>query len=163
MAKKESPEQALARFMARYDPAIVTLAERALAMLQKRLPGAMRLVYDNYNALVIAFGPSERASEIVCSIALYPRWVTLFFLRGATLPDPKKLLRGTGKTIRSIQLDTAELLEAPDVRALLSHAAAPYPSVLDPDHPAGVSIRSVVAKQRPRRPPAKKATKKQKV
>src|ERR1039458_9537409 len=68
-----------------------------------RLPGAVQLVYDNYNALVIGFGPSERASEASFSIVLYPRWVTLFFLQGAGLPDPRRLLKGSGKVVRDCQ------------------------------------------------------------
>jgi hypothetical protein len=66
-----------------------------------------RLVYDNYNALAIGFGPTERASDVIFSIALFPRWVTLFFLHGVTLPDPYKVLRGSGKVVRHVVLQTA--------------------------------------------------------
>jgi len=54
--------------------------------MRARLPGAVELVYDNHNALAIGFGPTERASDAVFSIALFPRWVSLFFLRGRTSP-----------------------------------------------------------------------------
>jgi hypothetical protein len=40
----------------------------ALAKMRARLPGAVELVYDNYNALAIGFGPTERTSEAVFSI-----------------------------------------------------------------------------------------------
>ena len=71
----------------------------------------MQLVYDNYNALAIGFGPSERASEAIFSIVLYPRWVTLFFLQGAGLADPKRLLKGSGKVVRHIVLASAADLD----------------------------------------------------
>ena len=75
-----APEIQLDAFLDKYTPAVATLARACLAKMRARLPGAVQLVYDNYNALAIGFGPSERASEAIFSIALYPRWVTLFFL-----------------------------------------------------------------------------------
>ena len=96
----------------------------ARARLRRRMPGAHELVYDNYNALVIGFGPTERASDAVFSLALYPRWVTLFFLFGATLPDPLGLLKGSGKQVRSIRLETASIVDTPGVGALLDAALA---------------------------------------
>ena len=68
---------------------LVRVAKAAVARMRKYVPDAVELVYDNYNALVVGFGPTERASEAVLSIALYPRWVTLFFLQGARLSDPR--------------------------------------------------------------------------
>src|SRR2546428_245586 len=93
----KSPERQFVAFMAKYGPDIRRLAEEALVKMPLLVPGAVEMVYDNYNALVIGFGPTERASEAIFSIVLYPCWVTLFFLRGATLPDPQKLLRGSGQ------------------------------------------------------------------
>src|ERR1051325_5444510 len=100
--KNQSPEKQLAGFIARYTPEIAVLAQAILAKMRARLPGAVELVYDNYNALVIGFGPTERASEAIFSIVLYPRWVSLFFLEGASLPDPQKRLKGSGKVVRYI-------------------------------------------------------------
>src|ERR1022692_2413575 len=100
--KDDSPESQLDRFLDKYTPAVATLARACLAKMRARLPGAVQLVYDNYNALAIGFGPSERASEAIFSIALYPRWVTLFFLQGAGLPDPRRLLKGSGKVVPAI-------------------------------------------------------------
>ena len=106
----------------------------------------------NYNALVIGFGPSEHASEAVFSIALYPRWVTLFFLQGAGLPDPKHLLKGSGKVVRHIVLASAADLDQPAVQGLMSTALKRAEPAIDPDAPGSLVIRSISAKQRPRRP-----------
>ncbi|HVQ32267.1 MAG TPA: hypothetical protein VMV21_21900, partial [Vicinamibacteria bacterium] len=89
-----SPSAQLAAFLAKFTPEVAALARKAIAALRKRLPGARVLVYDNYNALAVGFGPNERASEAILSIAVYPRWVSLFFLRGKGLADPRKVLRG---------------------------------------------------------------------
>src|SRR3981081_2754442 len=96
------PETQLAGFLAKYTPEIAALAKDIRAKMRKRLPGAFELVYDNYNALAIGFGPSERTSDAIFSIALFPRWVSLCFLQGAGLLDPHKLLKGKGKQARHI-------------------------------------------------------------
>jgi len=49
--------------------------------MRTKFPRANVLVYDNYNALAIGFGPTERASDAVFSIAPFPRWVSLFSFR----------------------------------------------------------------------------------
>ncbi|HEU0174163.1 MAG TPA: DUF1801 domain-containing protein, partial [Blastocatellia bacterium] len=123
-----------------------------LAKMRDRLPGAIELVYDNYNALVIGFSPTERASDAIFSIALYPRWVTLFFLRGANIPDPQKLLKGGGKVVRHIVLETAADLDKPAVRALMKRALERCDKPINGAAPGRIIIKSVSAKQRPRRP-----------
>ena len=150
--KDQSPERQLASFIAKYTPEIGALAQAALAKLRARLPGAIELVYDNYNALAIGFGPTERASDAIFSIALYPRWVSLFFLHGADLPDPQKLLKGSGKVARHIVLKDADVLDKPAVRTLLAQALKRAAKPLDGASTGRIVIKSISAKQRPRRP-----------
>jgi hypothetical protein len=138
--------------MARYTPEIAAIARAALVRLRRQVPGAMEMVYDNYNALVVGFGPSERASDAVLSIALYPRWVTLFFLEGAELPDPKGLLKGSGTRVRGITLETAADIDAPAVRALIRAALEQAEVRIDPAGRRRMLIKSISQKQRPRRP-----------
>jgi hypothetical protein len=145
----------LAAFMARYDRPVAALARAALVRLRRQLPGATELVYDNYNALVIGFGAGERASDAIVSLALYPRWVTLFFLQGAGLPDPGRRLSGTGSRVRSVRLRAAADVDSPDLVALLRAALARAKTPIDPDARRRLVIRSVSARQRPRRPPAR--------
>jgi len=90
-------ETQLDSFMAKYSPEVVADARHALDFLQDRLPTALRLVYDNYNALVIGFASGEKASDAFLSIALYPKYVRLFFLRGVDLEDPDHLLEATAR------------------------------------------------------------------
>jgi len=143
-----SAERQLDEFLSRYTPEVRELAAEALTKMRARIPGAVQLVYDNYNALVVGFGPSERASDAAMSIAVYPKWVRLFFLGGATLPDPKKMLEGSGSRVRSIVLQSAADLDKPAVRALIAAALKAQPI------PAGegrLVIRSISKTQRPRR------------
>jgi len=144
-----SAARQLDEFLSRYTPEIRALALATLAKMRERLPGAVQIVYDNYNALVVGFGPSERASEAPFSIALYPKTVRLFFLNGAELPDPKKLLEGEGKYVRSIVVESADDLDKAPVRALMKAALKLRP--IDPAGEGRLVIRSISKKQRPRR------------
>ena len=141
--------------MSRYTPEVAACARRALVKMRERLPGAVELVYDNYNALVIGFGPSERASEAIFSIALYPRWVNLFFLDGAKLSDPGRRLRGAGKLVRSIVLSNASEMDDPEIRKLIDQAVRRAKVPIDGKARRRLVIRSISAKQRPRRPLAR--------
>lgn len=145
-----SPAQQLRAFIAKYTPEIGAAVRSALATMRKRLPGAVELVYDNYNALAIGFGPTERASDAIFSIAVYPRWVSLFFLQGAALSDPQKLLRGSGRRVRHVVLEEGTL-EKPAVRELMAQALRKARKPLDGKAPRRLVIKSVSAKQRPRR------------
>src|SRR5277367_5703072 len=105
MAKSKKVERAetqLTGFLAKFTPEIAAQAEAILARLRHQLPNALELAYDNYNALAIGFGPSDRASEAILSIAVYPKWISLFFLQAKGLPDPTGILQGKGHVARHI-------------------------------------------------------------
>ena len=147
-----TPAQQLGSFLAKFDPRVAASARAAVAQLRKKLPGAIELVYDNYNALAIGFGPSEKASEAIFSIAVFPRWVSLFLLQGAKLPDPDKVLKGSGTRARHIVLSDRKILEQPAVKKLMALALKSAKKPLDPKQRRRLIIKSVSAKQRPRRP-----------
>lgn len=150
--KDMSPEDQLDEFISKYTPVIAAQTRAVLAKMRASLPGAVELVYDNYNALVIGFGPSERASDAVFSIAVYPRWINLFFLRGGRLPDPERLLKGSGKSVRRIVVNEPNTLDIPAVRTLMAHALKRAPQPFDPRQSNRIVIKSISARQRPRRP-----------
>jgi hypothetical protein len=154
--KKISPEpgpdeKQIERFLAKYTPEMVAAGKAARAKMRDKIPGGVEFVYDNYNALVFGFGPNDRPSDAVLSLALMPKWVTLCFLKGAKLEDPKKLLKGNGTTVRNVRLQSVSLDDA-DVQDLIDKAIrAAVPAFPDGDAGPRTVIKSVSAKQRPRR------------
>src|SRR5262245_39305208 len=150
--KNKAPEEQLAAFIAKYTPEIGALAQEALTKMRARLPGAIELVYDNYNALAIGFSPTERTSDVIFSITLYPRWVSLFFFRGADLPDPQKLLKGAGKQVRHLVLERASDLDKPAVKALMERALRSEERRVGKGGRDRIIIKSISAKTRQRRP-----------
>jgi hypothetical protein len=147
-----TPEQQLASFIAKFNPEVASVVQSTLTAMRKRYPTAIELVYDNYNALAIGFGPTERPSEAIFSIAVFPRWVSLFFLQANGLPDPDKILRGSGRVARHIRLPSAATLDELSVKNMMREAAARAAIPFAPRGAPRLVIKSVSAKQRPRRP-----------
>jgi hypothetical protein len=150
-ASSKSPARQFAGFLARFSPAVRAVARAAMAKMRTRMPGAVEIVYDNYYALVVGFGPNERPSDAVFSLAIYPRHVTLCFLFGVELDDPKKLLQGDGNQIRHIRLAGAATLDEPEVQALIAQAIEGSEVPFDRKARRRMIIRMISAKQRPRR------------
>ena len=157
MPPNETPQQQLDRFIDQFTPQIAVTARQALAKMRRRYPTAWELVYDNYNALAIGFSPSARTSDGIFSIALYPRWVSLFFLQARQqIPDPHGLFKGKGAVVRFIVLETAKVLDDPRVQQLMEHAVqcarVPFNPPFHPGDTRAMIIKSISAKQRPRTP-----------
>jgi hypothetical protein len=144
--------------IARYTPEIAAQLRGARASLRKQIPRGYELVYDNYNALVFAFGPTPRPSQLVMSIAGYPRWVTLFFANGKGLEDPEGLLQGTGRSIRSLRLSPFTILKSRAVQALVRSALAQETVAFAQAPPLTTVMQSISSKQLSRRPQAQRGS-----
>jgi hypothetical protein len=137
-------------FIAKFSDEIAAEIRAARADMQRRLPGAIELVYDNYNALAIGYGSSEKLEDVVFSIACFPRWVRLFFFHGADLDDPDGLLEGAGAQVRSLKLPNLAVLDDPKVQALMAQALA-NARPIDAAHPNRSIVKSISPNQRRRR------------
>jgi len=146
-----SPARQIATFIGKFDPEVGKVIRACRTELRKLLPSAIELVYDNYNFFVIGFSSTERASDAIVSLAATANGVGLSFYHGATLPDPGKLLLGSGKQNRFIRLPDAATLRSPDVRALLRAAVRQAKNPLNSKGGGYTIIKSVSANQRPRR------------
>ena len=151
MTRTVTAEQQLRSFIAKFDPPNQALLRAARRALRKRLPTANELVYDNYTFFVIGYSPTEKPSDAILSLTGSSNGVGLCFIYGAKLLDPKKLLRGSGNQTRSIRLDTVEVLAQPDVATLIDQAVAQARAPFPAHGPRKLIIRSISAKQRPRR------------
>ena len=159
--KTESAEKQLDRFLDAFAPEVAEIARKTLAKLRKRLPHAIELVYDNYNALACGFSPTERASDGIFSVAVYPQHSNFFFLQGAKLPDPDGILQGEGSRVRHLRLESEKTLDRADVKAMMATAMKMARVPFDDKTEYKLIIKSVSAKQRPRRlPVAMKKTRK---
>jgi len=140
----------------KYDPGIARQATQVINKVRKLVAGAVEMVYDNYDGLVIGFVPNEKASLAVLSVFLASNHVTLCFLRGAGLPDPGKRLAGSGNVVRQIKLEGSADLDDPEIRELICTALIRAKVAIDPKAKRKMVIKSVSRKQRPRIPAGKK-------
>src|SRR6185436_8710218 len=103
MARSET-ETRIAASIAKYESGVAARLRGARRKLRALFRRGYEQVYDNYTALGFGIGATDRSPSVVVSVVGYPRWVTLFFLHGAKLKDPDKLLQGSGSRVRSIRL-----------------------------------------------------------
>ena len=144
-------ESQLDGFIDRFDPEIAERTRACRVALRARMPTANELVYDNYNALAIGYAPRERTSEAVVSLAVTPRGPALYFIHGASLPDPEGVLTGEGRKGRFVRLAGPATLEEPAVAALLDLALDRSEPPLATTGAGRTVIKSISARQRPRR------------
>ena len=146
-----SRAQQLEGFIDKFDSKNAALIRSVRKALRKRLPTANELVYDNYNFFVIGYSSTERPSDCIVSIAAAANGVGLAFYHGASLPDPHKLLLGSGSQNRFIRLRSAATLARPEVEELIAAAIAQGEAPLPASGKGKLIIRSISEKQRPRR------------
>jgi hypothetical protein len=152
---KGTPAAQLKALIEKCDPRHQSLIRSVRSALRKRLPTANELVYDYPNSLVISYSPSEHGIEGIVSTAARPSGVDLYFNQGNRLPDPKKLLMGSGRQVRFIHVEAASRLAHPDVKTLIAAAIKASGVPLPSTGGGKLIIRTDAAKKRPRRKPAK--------
>jgi hypothetical protein len=154
-AQPGTPAKQLAGFIAKFDPAVAKALRAARSALRKQFPTANELVYDNYNFLVIGYCTGERPSDCFVSLLANAKGLGLSFYWGSTLPDPHKLLLGSGSQNRFIRMESAATLARADVQELILAAVDQSRTPLATTGRGRTIIRLVAVKQRPRRLPHK--------
>ena len=144
-------EKQIAAFIEKFESSAAKLIRQCRRELRKLMPSANELVWDNYNFFVIGYCTSDKPSSCIVSLAAAANGIGLSFYNGASLNDPEHLLQGEGKQNRFVRLATAAVLHEPGVAALIQAAIAQAKVPLAASGKGGVFIRSVSAKQRPRR------------
>ena len=145
------------RTLAKARPASGSTARQIAAYMQRKNP-AMREITDSLRQLMKKTVPKSREllnpwgiptfewRGAIGYIMVGKRHVTFGFARGSELPDPAKLLEGTGKNLRHVKLrDKAQLIDA-NLRDLILSAVSlnrrdPQKSKILPTLSGGKSVR----------------------
>ena len=151
-------ESQLRAFIEKFGADDQRLIRAVRSALRRRLPTANELVWDNYNFFVIGYSPTERPTDSILSIAARANGVGVCFIHGASLPDPKGLLLGSGRQTRFIRVASASELSHPDVAELIDAAISRASKPLPASGRGKLIIRSIAATQRPRRRAPKRPT-----
>ena len=147
-ASQPTPKEQLSALLSRFPPEIVALVNRCLPKLRRAFPGSYELVYDYPNSVVVSYSMSERGYEAIVAVAIFPGWVKLYFDK--SIPDPKRLLEGSGGKVRSVTLEAASDLDRGDIHALLK-AAIKHSGVT---FPRTGSTRMIFKESKKRKPKA---------
>ena len=138
--KRSTPPPDLIKFLKPYDRAIQDLALQTRSLVLDELAPCYENIYDAYNALAISYGSSDRLRDAICHVAVYAKHVNVGFNRGATLDDPEGLLKGSGKAIRHITINSVADLARSEIRAYLQRAREQAAA----DSPVSTQIKEVV-------------------
>ena len=143
---RRSAEARLRGLITQFAPAHQRLIGAMRRWLRKRLPTAHEVVYEYRDCFVISYSPSERGYEGVLALRASADGVKLYFNRGKGMPDPEKLLRGSGRQTRWLHLESAATTARPAVARLIDEAIARNRVPFARTGRGPVTIRSVSAK-----------------
>ena len=116
------PDGVLLSYLESYHPHVSALALSVREAVLEEAPEAVESISKGY-AVAIGFSFTGRPlKDGFCHIAVYGSYVNLGFNRGALLPDPNRVLCGTGKLIRHITLRDVDDLNRPFIRRYLQAA-----------------------------------------
>jgi hypothetical protein len=107
-------------FLAGYTAAVQKLALKVRKLVLDIMPQARQ--YVDEKSKLIGYSMGEKMSDLVFVIMPLKSAVNLGVYRGAELPDPGKLLEGTGKLHRHVRIQSEADLKSPALRALLEAA-----------------------------------------
>ncbi len=123
-AERRLAEAEVRTLIAKIAPAHLRLVGAVRCWLRTRLPTAHELVYEYRDWFVISYSPNAHGYEGVLTIRASADGVKLYFNSGKELPDPEKLLQGSGKQTRWMHLAGASALARPEVVSLIDKAIA---------------------------------------
>jgi hypothetical protein len=151
---RRSAEAEVRTLITKFAPAHLRLINAMRRWLRKRLPTAHEIVYEYRDNFVISYSPNEHGYEGVLGIRASANGVKMFFNHCKELPDPAKLLQGSGSQCRSIDVEGASTLARPEVASLTDEAIARNRVPFAGAGRGSVVIRSTSAKKRQQRRPA---------
>jgi Domain of unknown function (DU1801) len=121
-AKKRIASKEAEQVLGSYAPEIQNLALAARDFVLEMIPDISQMV--DVKARIIGFGYSEHYADQVCMLMPTKAGVNLGIAYAIELPDPKKLLEGTGKLHRHVKLKSESDLGNPALKNLLKAALA---------------------------------------
>lgn len=111
-------------FLSPYSEKVVSDALLVRNLLFARLPGIVEQI--DLPAKMIGYCYGQKYAELICMLIPSQKGLKLGFNRGSSLPDPDKLLQGTGKISRYVEIEGEEEINSPQLKRLLAAALEAY-------------------------------------
>ena len=109
--------------LSKFPETVSTLALRLRQFLLNQLKGIIEQPDNSANIIGYGFGPGYK--DMICTIILSKKGVKLGLYKGTDLPDPGKLLTGSGKVHKYVEIKSTQDLNN-EVRNLLDEALKMY-------------------------------------
>ena len=110
--------------LAKYPAHVQELAIETRGVIHAVLSNPTEQVDSKAN--VVGYGFGAGYNNLICTIIMSKTGVKLGLVGGASLPDPKKLLEGSGKVHRYVQVKSPADARRPAVKALLKAGVAEW-------------------------------------
>jgi len=111
-------------FLSQYDEQVYAYALQLRGVLSANLPNVTEQL--DLPARMIAYGYGQKYAEMVCTIIPSKKGLKLGFYKGVDLPDPDKLLEGTGKTSRYVEITSDKQIKSVALKKLIKSAWSAY-------------------------------------
>jgi len=153
--KRRPPDTQLLGFLTAYDRTIADLALALREIILEEAPDASESIYQVYT-VAVWFGFSGKMKDMFCYITTHAAHISLGFPRGASLPDPNRVLEGEGKAMRHIKFKKMSDLERPFVRRYIRTAIEQVRPVTTADGSGKTVVKTTAAQKGAASGPAKR-------
>lgn len=114
-----APNEQLFDFLAPYDSDIQNVCLELRTLVTASVPEANELIWDNYNAVAMAYSKSLSLKDAFCHIAVYEKHVNFGFNRGAELEPISIKFKGKGKLIRHVTILKSQPIPRAELQRLI--------------------------------------------
>ena len=111
-------------FLLNYDDKVSCLAIPLRDLLLKILPGIKEQL--DKPARIIGYGYGPKYIDTICAMIPSKKGLKLGFYKGTELPDPDKLLKGSGKVHKYVEICSDKDIKSPALKKLLNEALKFY-------------------------------------
>lgn len=112
------------QFLSAYTEEVYSNALKVREILLDKLPDVKEQL--DIPARMIAYCYGQRYDDMVCTIIPSKKGIKLGFYKGIDLPDPDKLLRGSGKLSRYVEINFSGDIPYKSIEALVKEAYNAY-------------------------------------
>ena len=110
--------------LSKYDEKVSAVGFQLREFLLKELKQIIEYPDGPANIIGYGFGPGYK--QLLCTIIPSKKGIKLGFYKGSELPDPKKLLTGSGIVHRHVEIKSANDVKDPAVKKLVDEALKAY-------------------------------------
>jgi hypothetical protein len=111
-------------FLSSYNEEVFTNALKLREVLLANLPDITEQI--DVPARMIAYCYGQRYADMICTIIPSKKGIKLGFYKGNELPDPNKLLEGTGKISRYVEIKSDGEIRSTALKKLILNALKAY-------------------------------------